>query len=355
MKKKKILHILHSEIGGAGEIAFTINDLDNSNFLSEYLLTGPKLFSGFKTKIKKIKKKLIYYKIEKGNHLLKIFNIFNKIKNINPDIIIIHNYQILPCLLIKFFHHKKIIYIDHMSFSLKKFKDYFSIFLSFIFFNKIIFINDENYKKFRFFKKKTKIIYNSISDIFKSKTKNKSKKTMKIGIAGRINPLKFHDLIVDVLKNDKILQKKIKIYIAGSGESKKKLMRKVKLFNLNKIIIFSGELDQENLKKWFQKINLYLHPSLGEGMSTSILQAISSSTPVLASNVRGINNFIGKKKYMGLLFENNVEDLRQKITYFINLSNKDYLMFQKIQKKHFLKYHNLSIFHKKYNKVINSL
>ena len=28
MKKKKILHILHSEIGGAGEIAFTINDLD---------------------------------------------------------------------------------------------------------------------------------------------------------------------------------------------------------------------------------------------------------------------------------------------------------------------------------------
>ena len=48
-------------------------------------------------------------------------------------------------------------------------------------------------------------------------------------------------------------------------------------------------------------------------MSSSILQAMSSRTPILASNVNGINNLIGKKKYLGLLFNNNLKNLKNRL------------------------------------------
>ena len=97
----------------------------------EYLLTGPKLFYGFKNKLTNIKK-IFFPKIKKGNHIFKIIDVIKKIKMINPDLVILHNYQIFTCLYMKIFK-KKIIYVDHMSLKLKKFKDYLSIFLSFIF------------------------------------------------------------------------------------------------------------------------------------------------------------------------------------------------------------------------------
>ena len=81
-------------------------------------------------------------------------------------------------------------------------------------------------------------------------------------MSGRINQLKYHRIAIDLLKIYPFLQKKIKILIAGSGENKKNLMRYVHLYKLNKNVIFVGELDEKNLKTWFSKIDLYLHPSL---------------------------------------------------------------------------------------------
>lgn len=355
-KNKIILHIMHSEIGGAGDIALNLNQFENRFLQTEYLMTGPRLFYGFKNKFKSIKKNFFFLKINKGSHLLKIMTVIKKINKINPDLIILHNYQILPALYFKLFQEKKIIFVDHMSLKLKKFKDYLSILLSAFFFDKIIFINNENFNQFNFIKKSKKNkIYNGSSNFFlRDKVFNK-KKFFKIGISGRINNLKNHKIAIDLLKNHPNLKKKIKILIAGSGENEKNLKKYVSQYKLKKNVLFLGELDEQNLKRWFSKIDLYLHPSFGEAMSSSILQAMSSCTPILASNVNGINNLIGKKKYLGLLFNNNLKDLNKKINYFISINKNEYRNFQKVQRNYFLKNHNLKLFQMKYQKVINEI
>ena len=158
-----------------------------------------------------------------------------------------------------------------------------------------------------------------------------------------------------MLRMNSNLKNKIKFLIAGSGENKTNITKQVKSYSLQNNIIFNGELDEQLLKKWFNKIDLYLHPSFGEGMSTSILQAMSSSTPILASNVRGINNLIGKKKYLGMLFDNNIHDLKKKIIYFIKIKKNEYRKFQIIQRNYFLKNHNINSFRNKYRKVLNDI
>ena len=77
-KKKKILHIVHSEIGGAGDIALNLHNFNKNNFNVEYLLTGPKLFYGFKNKLANIKKNFFFQKIKKGNHIFKIIDVIKK-------------------------------------------------------------------------------------------------------------------------------------------------------------------------------------------------------------------------------------------------------------------------------------
>ena len=151
------------------------------------------------------------------------------------------------------------------------------------------------------------------------------------------------------------MRKKIIIFIAGSGENKKNIINFIKINKLQKIVKYSGELDENNLKKWFYKIDLYLHPSFGEAMSTSILQALSSFTPVLASNVSGINNFLEKKKYLGKLFNNDLKDLKKKLIYFIEITNKEFYQFQKIQRDFYLKKYSPNMFKKKYLKEINEI
>ena len=128
-KIKKVLNIVHSEIGGAGDVAFTLDNFNSQEISTDYLFTGPTFFNGFKKKIKNLKKKIFYQKIKKKSYFLKTFDVIKNIKLIDPDIIILHNYQILSCLFMKLFYKKKVIYVDHMSHKLKKFKDYFGIYL----------------------------------------------------------------------------------------------------------------------------------------------------------------------------------------------------------------------------------
>ena len=288
--------------------------------------------------------------------MLKTFDVIKNIKLIDPDIIILHNYQILSCLFMKLFYKKKVIYVDHMSHKLKKFKDYFCIYLSSFFFDRVIFINEENFNKFKFLNKfKSRLIKNSCTDFYLKNKKFKKKRLLKVGISGRINHLKNHQLVLDLLNKDKYLKKKIIIFIAGSGENKKNIINFIKINKLQKIVKYSGELDENNLRKWFYKMDLYLHPSFGEAMSTSILQALSSFTPVLASNVSGINNFLEKKKYLGKLFNNDLKDLKKKLIYFIEITNKEFYQFQKVQRDFYLKKYSPNMFKKKYLKEINEI
>ena len=90
-------------------------------------------------------------------------------------------------------------------------------------------------------------------------------------------------------------------------------------------------------------------------MSISILQALSSFTPVLASNVSGVNNLIETKKYLGKLFNNHSKDLKKKLIYFIKISSREFYRFQKVQRDFYLKKYSQDIFKKKYLKEINDI
>ena len=90
-------------------------------------------------------------------------------------------------------------------------------------------------------------------------------------------------------------------------------------------------------------------------MSTSILQAMSMKIPILASNVTGINEIIGKSKYLGMLFENNISDLAKRIRYFYFLSKVEKKKFTQYQYRYLKKKFTHFIMFEKYYKIYYKL
>jgi glycosyltransferase involved in cell wall biosynthesis len=93
--------------------------------------------------------------------------------------------------------------------------------------------------------------------------------------------------------------------LAGDGDCLDAVRSLASSSGLAEHVEFMGNLDEPGLIAWFQSLDLYVHASDGETLSTSILQAMAMELPVLASNVPGIGNLLSGSPAVGVLIENN--------------------------------------------------
>ncbi len=361
-KKINVCHILYSGLGGAANAVFSLVDQNNKKFYKENLIfTGPSFLKEYKEKAKFFNINFYYFRTIKYLQFLSWVKILFCFLKIKPDIIFIHNYQLIPAIIYKLIFSKKILYIDHWNTNTQKVKKRIVAIIIKLFADRIVVLNSDNYN---FYKKKIKIkkerillIPNGINLKFYQNNKIKKKqKIFKIGMATRLDGIeKIPELIINALKTNILRDCKIIFYLAGEGQRRLSIKNHIDKCKLNNSCILNGYLNEIQLKKWFKNLDLYVHPTLGEAMSISILQAMSMNVPVLASNVSGVNNIIGRKQYVGLLFENNKNDLAKKIKifYFMNLKRK--LKIVKEQKKYIIKNYSSHLIFDKYKKLILNL
>lgn len=357
--KLKVSHILYSSLGGSSNVVFSLFSHNRGKFYDENLIfTGPKFLKEFKEKVKSVNIKYRFVKTIKFFQFLSWLNLLVHLINLRPDIIFVHNYQIIPAIIYKLLFSKKIIYVDHWNANTQKLKKKIvAIFVKY-FFEKVIVLNNDNFyfynKNIKVNKKKILLIPNGINLKFfkKGKTKKHSR-IFKIGMATRLDGKeKMPELIIDALKLIESHKLKINFYIAGDGKRKKIIENKIKDQDLENCCIMNGYLSQNQLKKWYNDLDLYVHATLGEAMSISILQAMSMKIPILASNVSGVKNLIGTKKNLGMLFENNKFDLAKKIKIFYFMSLKEKIKFSNMQKNYLAKNFSDELMFNRYKKLI---
>jgi glycosyltransferase involved in cell wall biosynthesis len=360
---KNILHILHSEMGGTADVVFSILQNNKKLFKEEILFTGPNLNKNYVKFLNKKKISFTYIKHYRFLYIYPFIKIFFFLLKGKNNIVFIHNYQIFPVLFFKLFFNIKIIYIDHKAQNLKNFKDYLSIFLMKFYSYKLIFVSKKNFsfykKKYPLYAKKFLFIANPVDTKFYTnnikKKKINKKKYFVMGMASRINSLKLHNLILQVFINKKISNLKIICLFAGEGSSIDLLKKFVNKHQLNNKIKFVGNLNKSLLKKWYKKLDLYVHATKGEGMSVNILQALSMGVPVIASNVAGNNEVIQSTKFLGKLFTNNVKDLSNKILYFYYLGNNQYKKYIFTQRSYVETIHDENFIKSKYLNILKNI
>jgi len=176
--------------------------------------------------------------------------------------------------------------------------------------------------------KEIKVIHNGVDS---EKFHPKNKKSEEFGFlndtnkhiifyCGRLLALKGLKTLIYSMKE--ILKRHDAYFVfAGSGDTK----RWEDMINLNGITEknykFFGYVPYEKIHHLYSKIDIFVLPSFTESFPLTILEAMSSGVPVIASNVGGIPEIIENQKD-GLLFEaGNANQLAKTI---INLlSNKN--------------------------------
>ena len=104
------------------------------------------------------------------------------------------------------------------------------------------------------------------------------------------------------------------LIIAGSGAARQ---RAIEYVNKNSIqdVLFTGYISGEEKTRILSTSDIYVFPSYhGEGMPTSLLEAMAFGLPVITTTAGGIKDFFQNNR-MGLICEpKNTNDLKQKIS-----------------------------------------
>ena len=162
--------------------------------------------------------------------------------------------------------------------------------------NRMVFVN--NYErefaiKYKIVKEKKAItIYNGIN-FYEEKTNNISKIKGDIFVIGSV--LRFEKIknIVNTIKAAiKVckINNKIVFYFIGNGKLLDECKQMIINANLEENIILPGW--KNNIAEWLVKFDAYLLFSIAEGLSISILEAMSMSLPIIASDVKGNNELV---------------------------------------------------------------
>jgi|ERR1035437_3379830 glycosyltransferase involved in cell wall biosynthesis len=127
--------------------------------------------------------------------------------------------------------------------------------------------------------------------------------------------------IFDIINAIKKLQNaglEIELEVYGSGSKINEAIQLVKKLKLEKVVLFKGWADQKKKLQAFTETDIYVLPSRREGFPNSLLEAMASGLPIIATDVGGVADLV-KNGYNGLLVDHSdVEQLSEAMLTLIN-------------------------------------
>lgn len=130
---------------------------------------------------------------------------------------------------------------------------------------------------------------------------------------GRLSPEKNHKLIIKAFSKIVKDYKNVYLYIVGEGPQKASLNKLIVKLGLQDKVILTGYL--KNPYFLLNKCDCFVFPSSYEGMGLAALEASVLKKYVIASNIRGIRDFINSNN--GELIEINEEALYNSMINYI--------------------------------------
>ncbi len=178
---------------------------------------------------------------------------------------------------------------------------------------------------------------------------NLPKHSVKLLSIGELIARKNHEVVIRALS--KINNPNVYYFIAGDGEMKEKLANLIKKLNLENNVYLLGY--RTDIRQLCNSSDIYVMPSIHEGLSVALLEAMGCGKPVIASKIRGNIDLIDENKG-GLLVNNkNIDEYVSainKLAYSVELRNSFGIYNESTVKKF-----DISIITKEIIKIINTL
>jgi len=160
--------------------------------------------------------------------------------------------------------------------------------------------------------------------LFKLRNKQRVRKMLDLPMskeiilfAGHLEKRKGPEYLIKAMKKVVQKEKEVICYIIGKGELDKELKKMTSELNLEKHIKFLGLKTNDEVALYMSACNIFVLPSLMEGMPVVLCEALLSGKPVVATSVAGTPELVTKD--VGYLVKpKDEEDLAEKIIMAFN-------------------------------------
>lgn len=141
-----------------------------------------------------------------------------------------------------------------------------------------------------------------------------------IGIIGRLDPIKRHDLLLRAFSKLDHANCNLRLLVVGGGPERCNLERlKESLPSCEKVVFLGERADVESL---YKAIDIFVLPSQNEGISNTILEAMSSGLPIIATHVGGNPELVTHGKTGLLIRPRSADEIRDALNYYIHQPDK---------------------------------
>lgn len=151
-------------------------------------------------------------------------------------------------------------------------------------------------------------------------------KTLWIGTVAELHPIKGYEYAIkaihtlnEKLKKEHSGKNKIIYTILGEGSDRPRLEKLIKDLELEENVILMGHV--KNAAEYIKAFDIFLFPSLSEGLCYALIEAGIASLPCIASSVGGIPEIIDDMKTGILIQPKNEKDIAHAIEFY--LTHKD--------------------------------
>ncbi len=137
-----------------------------------------------------------------------------------------------------------------------------------------------------------------------------------IGIIGRLTPVKNHKLFFDAAR--KVLESfpKAQFVVVGDGELREELIEYVKSLGIEENVIFTGW--RSDLPQIYSSLDIVVVSSLNEGTPVSIIEAMASSKPVVATRVGGVPDVVVHQETGILVNSLDIDGMAKAINFLLD-------------------------------------
>jgi glycosyltransferase involved in cell wall biosynthesis len=224
-----------------------------------------------------------------------ILRIFQLLRQHRPDVVLSHsvytNLFVLPIAVLLRIPHRITVQHNETQDVSPLFQWFYALFHLLRINTHTVFVSDASYESYlrhyRCFERDSSVVKNLISIDWRSADPavaglvQLEPEERLLFAVGRLSRQKNHAVLVEAMKR----VQGCKLVIAGEGELRPMLESQIREAGLEKSVILAGEIPREKIVALFGICDLFVMPSLYEGRSLAMLEAIQAGCSIVASRI----------------------------------------------------------------------
>lgn len=326
----KIAQITYSGFGGLGSVAFSLiaADVEKTNEWVVGFIGDQPVNSEYPARCARHGVEWAAFRTTPGRPYRAWIQLTRWLDKTRPDAILCHSINsILACWWSAKRGGVPLISVEHTPNAVKTRTEWLASRLSMVLANRVVLLTPEYQEELStvhgrlYRREKIAIIPNGIdSTVFRPRLSADMKegRTLRIGMAARFSFSKRQDLLVSAL--EKLAEMEpglvVELMLAGAGSELEKVRAFANASPLSDRISFAGLLKENEVAKWLRQLDVYVHATEGETLSTSLLQAMATGLPIVASDIPGVRNLLGINSNFGISVANDPDCFAEAIRSF---------------------------------------